>query len=187
MVKSKRKASAHNGVSTKKQKETSDSQPSCSFDDLCDNTLLRILSYTDDLRSLISLTRCTSKSLRKRFDIKGDNNAHEYSEQYKKFWMGVLVDLQMTPLEESDSKSQDYVAAINYRLSIFNTLIGHEKRRKAVPTDLFQYPCVNNISNLLIIPRPGIIMMGMKLLMRKLIFQVHSDSYHVVPATNLLW
>jgi len=104
---------------------------SCSFDDLCDNTLLRILSYTDDLRSLIHLTRCTSKSLRKRFDIKGDNNAPEYSEQYKRFWMGVLVDLQMTPLEESDSKSQDYIAAINYRLSIFNTLIGHEKRRKA--------------------------------------------------------
>ena len=89
MAKSKRKTatSKSSGVSTKKKRDdTSYAQHSgLGFDDLCDNTLLRILSYTDDLRSLISLTRCTTKSLRKRFDLKGDNNTPEYSEQYKSF------------------------------------------------------------------------------------------------------
>ena len=134
MAKSKRKTSTpKEGVSTKKKRDdTSCAQHSgLGFDDLCDNTLLRILSYTDDLRSLISLTRCTSKSLRKRFDLQGDKNAPEYSKLYKKFWQGVFADLQMTPLEETDSKSQDYITAINYRLSLFNNLIGHEKRKKA--------------------------------------------------------
>ena len=133
MAKSKRKTSTSKsaGVSTKKKRDDTTQHSGPSFDDLCDNTLLRILSYTDDLRSLISLTRCTSKSLRKRFDLNGDNNAPEYSKLYKKFWMGVFADLQMTPLEDSDSQSHDYIAAINYRLSLFNTLIGHEKRKKA--------------------------------------------------------
>ena len=145
MAKSKRKTSASTksaGVSTKKKKDdTSCAQHSKpGFDDLCDNTLLRILSYTDDLRSLISLTRCTTKSLRKRFDLKGDKNAPEYSEQYKKFWQGVFADLQMTPLEESDSKSHDYIAAINYRLSLFNNLIGHEKRKKAGTNRSYSLP-----------------------------------------------
>ena len=145
MAKSKRKTSTSAksaGVSTKKKRDdTSNAQHSgLGFDDLCDNTLLRILSYTDDLRSLISLTRCTSKSLRKRFDLKGDKNTPEYYKLYKKFWQGVFADLQMTPLEETDSKSQDYIAAINYRLSLFNTLIGHDKRKKAGTNRSYSLP-----------------------------------------------
>jgi len=146
MAKSKRKtptsAKSSAGVSTKKKKDdTSYAQNSGpSFDDLCDNTLLRILSYTDDLRSLISLTRCTTKSLRKRFDLKGDKNTPEYSKLYKKFWQDLFADLQMTPLEESDSKSQDYIAAINYRLSLFNNLIGHDKRKKAGTNRSYSLP-----------------------------------------------
>jgi len=148
MAKSKRKTSkSAAGVSTKKKRDdTSNAQNSGpSFDDLCDNTLLRILSYTDDLRSLISLTRCTTKSLRKRFDLKGDKNTPEYSKLYKKFWQGVFADLQMTPLEESDSKSQDYIAAINYRLTLFNNLIGHDKRKKAGTNRSYSLPlCHHN-------------------------------------------
>jgi len=144
MAKSKRKTSTSKsaGVSTKKKRDdTSCAQHSGpGFDDLCDNTLLRILSYTDDLRSLVSLTRCTSKSLRKRFDLKGDKNTPEYSKLYKKFWQGVFADLQMTPLEESDSETQDYIGAINYRLSLFNTLIGHEKRKKAGTNRSYSLP-----------------------------------------------
>ena len=118
MVKSKRKKIAHPSV----------------FDQLCDESLLNILSYTDDLRSLIYLTRCTSKSLRRRFDPRGNeddsNTPQYYSEQCTKtFWQKVFADLFLTPLEDSDSKSQDYVAAINYRLSLFNTLIQSNKRK----------------------------------------------------------
>jgi len=94
MVKSKRKTSTAKsaGVSTKKKRDDTYAQLSGpGFDDLCDNTLLRILSYTDDLRSLVSLTRCISKSIRKRFDLKGDKNAPEYSKLYKKFWQGVFA------------------------------------------------------------------------------------------------
>ena len=152
MAKSKRKTSTSTKstcISTKKKKDdTSYAQHSPSFDDLCDNTLLRILSYTDDLRSLISLTRCTTKSLRKRFDLKGDKNAPEYSEQYKKFWQGVFADLQMTPLEESVNKSHDYIGAINYRLLLFNTLIGHEKRKKAGTNRSYSLPlCHHNFKS----------------------------------------
>ena len=141
-VKSKRKISTSRSgglLSTKKkQKENNNALPSV-FDQLCDESLLNILSYTDDLRSLIYLTRCTSKSLRRRFDPKpqGGNNEdgttpEYYSEQCTKtFWQGVFADLCMTPLEDSDSKSQDFVAAINYRLSLFNTLIQSDKRKKA--------------------------------------------------------
>jgi len=50
---------------------------------------------------------------------------------YKKFWQGVFADLQMAPLEGSESKSQDYISAINYRISLFYALVGHDKRRKA--------------------------------------------------------
>jgi len=142
MAKSKRKTATTNTISIKKKKDdTSNAQHSGpSFDDLCDNTLLRILSYTDDLRSLICLTRCTSKSIRKRFDLKGDKNAPEYSKLYKKFWQGVFADLQMTPLEESDGNSHDYIGAINYRLSLFNNLIGHVKRRKAGTNRSYSLP-----------------------------------------------
>ena len=142
MAKSKRKTSTpKEGVSTKKKRDdTSCAQHSgLGFDDLCDNTLLRILSYTDDLRSLINLTRCTSKSLRKRFDLKGDKNAPEYSKLYKKFWQGVFADLQMAPLEGSD-KSHDYIAAINYRISLFHTLVGHDERRKAGTSRSYSLP-----------------------------------------------
>ena len=140
-VKSKRKISTSRSgglLSTKKkQKENNNALPSV-FDQLCDESLLNILSYTDDLRSLIYLTRCTSKSLRRRFDPKpqgGNNDGNKpqyYSEQCTKtFWQGVFADLCMTPLEDSDSKSHNYVAAINYRLSLFNTLIQSDKRKKA--------------------------------------------------------
>jgi hypothetical protein len=53
--------------------------------------------------------------------------------------------LQMTPLEESDNKSHDYIGAINYRLSLFNTLIGHEKRSKAGTNRSYSLPlCHHN-------------------------------------------
>ena len=140
MVKSKRKKSTSRsgGVLSTKKRQKENNNPSV-FDQLCDESLLNILSYTDDLRSLIYLTRCTSKSLRRRFDPKpqGGNNEDgdttpEYSEQCTKtFWQGVFADLCMTPLEDSDSKSHNYVAAINYRLSLFNTLIQSDKRKKA--------------------------------------------------------
>ena len=141
MAKSKRKTPTAKsaGVTTKKKRDdTSCAQSGPSFNDLCDNTLLRILSYSDDLRSLISLTRCTSKSLRRRFDL--NTPEFEYFEQYKKFWQGVFADLQMTPLEESDGKSHDYIGAINYRLSLFSNLIGYEKRKKAGTNRSYSLP-----------------------------------------------
>jgi len=46
----------------------------------------------------------------------------------------------MTPLEESDSKSHDYIAAIDYRLTLFNNLIGHEKRKKAGTNRSYSLP-----------------------------------------------
>jgi len=46
----------------------------------------------------------------------------------------------MTPLEESDGKSHDHIAAINYRLSLFNNLIGYEKRKKAGTNRSYSLP-----------------------------------------------
>ncbi|KAL9180183.1 hypothetical protein ACHAXT_008153 [Thalassiosira profunda] len=91
------------------------------FDQLCDDALLRIVSYTNDLRSLVRFTMCTSKSLRGRFDPKSTSRAQG---ECHKIWKGVFADLQMDPPD------LDYLKAINDRMALLKTLVGHDKRRK---------------------------------------------------------
>ena len=64
------------------------------IDQLCDNTLLRILSYAD-LPSLILFTRCTCKYLRSRFDPKTEASEEISDNQCSKIWPQVFKDLHM--------------------------------------------------------------------------------------------
>lgn len=130
MAKSKRINPPRALPPAKKQREGDPPAAPSAFDSLCDNTLLRILSYSDDLRSLIYLTRCTSKSLRERFDPRRTGgNALDESNRCSKIWEEVFDDLGIIEMASGDSSG--YLASINYVMSLYKTLIGEDKRSKA--------------------------------------------------------
>ena len=141
-TKSKRKNTPQSRSSTaKKQREQNEHEngagnaSSSALDQLCDNTLLRIISYAD-LRSLINITKCTCKSLRNRFDPADVSSANQCS----KIWPQVFKDLHMCPLDEAD-KSLDYADAIGYRLSMYQTLIASGRRAAAKSKMLARRSC----------------------------------------------
>eukprot|EP00579_Thalassiosira_antarctica_P006369 CAMPEP_0201883660 /NCGR_PEP_ID=MMETSP0902-20130614/16162_1 /ASSEMBLY_ACC=CAM_ASM_000551 /TAXON_ID=420261 /ORGANISM="Thalassiosira antarctica, Strain CCMP982" /LENGTH=869 /DNA_ID=CAMNT_0048412507 /DNA_START=145 /DNA_END=2754 /DNA_ORIENTATION=+ len=105
---------------------------------LCDDTLLRILSYAD-LPSLISFTRGTCNSLRHRFHPAKDVSC------YPDIWREVFTNLHFAPIHEATSNSSllqdgeliqttDYFNAIHQRLSLWSILSGNSRRRKRTGT-----------------------------------------------------
>ena len=106
-------------VATKKHRENEVS--SAIFDHSCDNILLRILSYTD-LRALIRLTRCTSASLRRRFNPKNASGSGGA------LWPAVFGDLLMAPLDDGP---RGHLDAIGHRVSLRRTLEARDRRARA--------------------------------------------------------
>ena len=114
------------------------------IDQLCDNTLLRILSYAD-LRSLLLFTRYTCKYMRSQFEIdppKTEGSSESSDNQCSKIWPQLLKDLHMCPLDESNTCNMDYIDAIEYRLSLHHTLIASDKRAKAKGKAIARRSCV---------------------------------------------
>ncbi|KAL3790819.1 hypothetical protein HJC23_004720 [Cyclotella cryptica] len=108
---------------------------------LCDDTLLRILSYCD-LISLVRVTRGTSKQLRNRFtlqdgeQVEHDNSGHRASDVQEGYcrdiWQYAFHNHNFAPIDTTSDNSNhscDYYAAIRHRLALFARITG--KRRHA--------------------------------------------------------
>ncbi|KAL7532331.1 hypothetical protein ACHAXR_005323 [Thalassiosira sp. AJA248-18] len=112
---------------------------------LCDDSLLRILSYAD-LPSLVSFTRRTSHSLRHRFHP-GNNEFNCYPNI---IWREAFTNHNFAPIDESAAaaggsstlfqngelvQTIDYFNAIRQRLSLWSILSGkNSRRRKRIST-----------------------------------------------------
>lgn len=112
---------------------------------LCDDTLLRILSYAD-LPSLVSFTRKTSHSLRHRFLHPGNNN--EFNCYPNIIWREAFTNHNFAPIDESAAagggegsstlfqngelvhQTIDYFNAIRQRLSLWSILSGKNNSRR---------------------------------------------------------
>lgn len=112
----------------------SDSKPKAppvpQLSSLCDDTLLRILSYCN-LPSLIYLTRCTSNQLRHRFDPKEQDE--DFDDGYcQNIWKEVFTNHNFVPLHKNDLSSvqYDYYNAVRHRLQLFARLAGKRRSSK---------------------------------------------------------
>ena len=103
---------------------------------LCDDTLLRILSYCN-LPSLVHLTRCTSKQLRIRFDP-----ADATEESCQDIWREVFTRHNFAPLHKNSLTlvQFDYCNAMRRRLELFARLAGKRREKSKRLKQCFSLP-----------------------------------------------
>ena len=113
---------------------------------LCDDTLLRILSYCS-LPSLIHLTRCTSKQLRDRFDPneqeeQNDDDDADQDRYCRDIWRQVFINHNFAPLSNHTvtSNRNDYFDAVRERLRLFARLAGKRRHKTKKVKQCFSLP-----------------------------------------------
>ena len=116
--------------------ESTMTRPHLAF--LCDDTLLRILSYCN-LPSLVHLTRGTSKQLRNRFHpaeerdemIDSETNNEQGQRGYcQSLWSQVFFNHNFAPDKRNHLAidQYDYYDSIRHRLELFARLVGKRRR-----------------------------------------------------------
>jgi len=88
--------------------------------ELCDDSLLHVLSYADT-SSLVQFTRCTNSAMRDRCRTTLD----------QKIWKNTFDNHHLAPLDADDNAyPTDYYKALRRRLTLFSNLSGKTMRRK---------------------------------------------------------
>ncbi|KAL9184490.1 hypothetical protein ACHAXT_012460 [Thalassiosira profunda] len=121
-----------------------------SLDRLCDDALLRVLSYAD-LPSLVRVARGTSRALRRRFRPEAFGGSPD-------LWEDTFARLQLAPLEDGTNprdgargglallkgdehgQNPDYLDAIRRRLALWATLSGNSRKRRKRSKQCFSLP-----------------------------------------------
>eukprot|EP01082_Thalassiosira_pseudonana_P012592 g11139.t1 g11139 contig5:189929-191815(+) len=114
----------------KRKNGDSTSTSSSVIDLLCDNTMMRVMSFAD-IPSLFHFTRGTSKALRARFDPQEIADSNHDINICSRLWRDVYDELNMSPRLVSDETGGVYssiVDEIRRRLSLFSKLTAESNK-----------------------------------------------------------